>query len=122
MSNTTKTNTTRPAFAVVCEVAVYCPNTDAAMGSRTFVESRHPTRTAAQAHADKLNQEECDDFYGAKVEMRAYREGEDQVHVGPSALELHNHYRAVAADMGYAMEEARERDAETDFAAQLAAC
>jgi hypothetical protein len=80
-----------PAFAVVLEVAQYCPSTDAPAGSSRVVKARFTTRSEAETYANEFN--ERDDYYGdchAFVDMRPYREGEDELPPARNLLEERN--------------------------------
>ena len=90
-----------PAFAVVLEVAQYCPSTDAVAGSSRVVTARFPTRGAAEAHAASFN--DNDDYCGdcrAFVEIRPYREGEDVLPPARNLLEERNDQWAKERDAG----------------------
>lgn len=50
-------------FAVVLDGPVYCPSTDAIMGSQRFLDSVHDTRAAAEAKAYDLGDMDEIDVY-----------------------------------------------------------
>ena len=80
-----------PAFAVVLEVARYCPSTDAVAGSSRIVGARFATRGEAEAYATAMNDNDayCGDCH-ATVEIRPYREGEDELPPARNLLEERN--------------------------------
>ena len=66
-------------------------DTDAYQGTVTWVSSRHLTRAEAEAAIAEMHRDEYEGEDGySKIEMRPYREGEDDSSwKGPSLLELH---------------------------------
>jgi hypothetical protein len=74
--------TIHPAFAVRMSYPMFCPSTDAIMGTGSHICARFATKAEADAYAAAKNKVEFEDGWcetGFSVEMRPWREGEDKV-------------------------------------------
>lgn len=78
---------------MVATVPIFCPDTDACMGSRSYVAKRFATRTEAEEYSNQLEEATFGDA-SCKVEMKPYKEGEEEI-IYPrySALEIYNDSR-----------------------------
>ena len=89
-----------PAFALVCTTRILCPDTDAVMGSGSFVHSRYRTKAEGE-EALRRQQDDPLNEDGWKLEILPYREGEEKLRRPLySALELHMDRWAQERDTG----------------------